>query len=354
MKLRLLEMTVDELRRAVATMGHKPYRAEQLADWVYKKAVTDPAGMTNMPRAILERFEILPSRIAARADSRDGCAKLLLDLGDGRQIETVLIPSAQRATACVSTQAGCAMGCAFCATGMDTVGGRGPESPAGKVGRLNLTGGQIVAQLLHLRQATGQAITNVVFMGMGEPLANYDATVAAIRAIVDPERFGISARRVTVSTVGLPRQIRRLARENLPVTLAISLHAPNDAIRRQLVPSAATWSIEEILAAAEEYYRARKREITLEYVLLAGVNDSAICAEALAQIARRLRCNVNLLLYNPTASLPFERPSQAATSLFAQRLARGGVNVHVRHSRGLDADAACGQLRHRTGAEGQR
>ncbi|RPI58041.1 MAG: radical SAM protein, partial [Planctomycetaceae bacterium] len=185
-----------------------------------------------------------------------------------------------------------------------------------------------------------------VFMGMGEPLANIDATVAAIGAIVDEQRLGISARRVTVSTVGVPKGIRRLARENLPITLAISLHAPNDAIRRLIMPRAGA-KISEIIAAAQEFYEARKREITLEYILLDGVNDTSICAEALARVAHQLRCNVNLIKYNPVETAPYAAPSQAAVRMFAQRLERKGVNVQIRRSRGIEADAACGQLRKR-------
>jgi 23S rRNA (adenine2503-C2)-methyltransferase len=188
-------------------------------------------------------------------------------------------------------------------------------------------------------------VTNVVFMGMGEPLANYKATVSAVRALIDPERFGISARRVTVSTVGLPGAIRRLARTDIPVTLAVSLHAPNDVLRRELIPAAGAASIEEIIEAAGAFYQHRRREVTLEYVLLAGVNDTPVCADALARIAGRLRCNVNLIRYNPIESLPFERPGRRAVQAFARRLRRRGVNVHVRRPRGLDAAAACGQLR---------
>jgi 23S rRNA (adenine2503-C2)-methyltransferase len=246
-----------------------------------------------------------------------------------------MIPTERFATACLSTQVGCAMGCAFCASGMGGL-------------ERNLTAGEILEQVLHLQQACGRRITHVVFMGMGEPLANYEAVVAAVRAIVDPRRFGISARHVTVSTVGLPKQIRRLAGELLPVSLAISLHAPNDALRRQLIPSAARFPIDEILAAAHEFFQSRKREVTLEYVLLGGLNDTNVCAEALARLAGRLRCNVNLIRYNPVESLPYRRPSQAAVQAFAQRLRRKGVNVQVRRSRGLDAQAACGQLRRRS------
>ena len=336
MKHALLDITMEQARQALAADGLQPYRAEQLADWVYRKAVTDPAAMTNVPAAVADRFDILTSLPVARADSTDGTVKLLLEYPDGQRVETVLIPTATRATVCLSTQTGCAMGCTFCASG------------AGGLGR-NLTCGEILQQVIHLRQATGRRITSIVFMGMGEPLANYDATVAAVRALIDPKRFGLSARAVTVSTVGLPGRIHRLAKEDLPITLAISLHAPNDALRRQLVPTASAASIEQILSAAQEFFDARRREVTLEYVLLAGVNDTNVCAEALASLAQRLRCNVNLIRYNPVPSMPFAAPTPVAAKAFLERLRRRGVNAHLRRSRGADIAAACGQLRQASG-----
>lgn len=329
-------MTIDQLRSAVQAAGQGAYRATQLADWVYRKGVTDVAGMTNLPRDLVEQFDILTSRVAGKLVSRDGTVKLLLEMSDGEPIETVGIPSARRATACVSTQAGCAMGCVFCASGHGGL-------------KRNLTGGEILQQIIHLRQSAGCDVTNVVFMGMGEPLANYDATVTAVRAIVDPQRFGISARRVTISTVGLVPQILQLAKEDMPITLAISLHAPNDELRKHLIPASGDTSLDEIIAAAAEFYKSRKREVTLEYVLLAGVNDTNVCADTLAKIARRLRCNVNLIRYNQPdcPEHTFTPPTQVATKAFAQRLQGKGVNVHVRQPRGLDASAACGQLRRR-------
>ena len=337
--IRPLEMTPQALRRAVAAAGQPAYRADQLADWVYRRGVTDPAKMTNLPRPLAAQVRVLSSRVVGRAQAGDETIKLLVEFDDGACVETVLIPTARRATACVSTQVGCAMGCTFCA------------SQVGGFSR-NLTAGEMLQQVLHLQGASGRRVTHVVFMGMGEPLANYAETVAAIRAIVDPRRLGLSQRRVTVSTVGLPKAIHRLAREDLSITLAVSLHAANDAIRRQLIPAAQQASVGEVLDAAEAFYRARKREVTLEYVLLGGVNDSRLCAEALARAARRLRCNVNLIRYNPVESLPYRRPSQSATEAFAERLRRRGVNVHVRRSRGLEVAAACGQLRRqRTGKQ---
>jgi len=326
------EMTREKARDVLTAAGHKAFRAKQLADWVYCKGVTDPTAMSNLPADVADEFEFLTSTIAARADSRDGTTKLLLGLHDACQVETVLIPAEKRATACLSTQAGCAVGCRFCASGLGGL-------------QRNISSGEILQQLVHLRQATGTAPTNVVFMGMGEPLANYGATVAAVRAIIDQDRFGISARRVTVSTIGLPAAIRRLADEDLAITLAISLHAPTDELRREIIPTAAKHTIDEILSSAAEFYQARKREVTLEYVLLAGVNDAAYHARNLSRLAGHLRCNVNLIRYNPVESLPYAPSDREATEAFITELRANGTNATLRKSRGADIAAACGQLR---------
>ncbi len=330
------DITPRQLEAALTAIGEPGYRAAQILQWVYRKGVCDYSAMTDLPadlaNRLAERLEILTGRIVARSDSPDGVVKLLIEWRDSQCIESVLIPSPSRVTACLSTQVGCAVACGFCASGMDGM-------------QRNLSCGEIIEQLLHLRSVAESRITNVVFMGVGEPLANYANTVSAVRAIIDPERLGISARHVTVSTIGLAKQIRRLGKEGLPITLAISLHAPNDALRRQLIPGAAKTTIAEIVAAAREFYQACKREITLEYVLLKGVNDTKLCADGLARIAAQLRCNVNLIRYNPVPSLPYEAPSQGVAKAFAQRLRKCGVNAHVRRPRGCSANAACGQLR---------
>jgi len=279
-------------------------------------------------------FSIITGSIAARSDSDDGCVKLLVEYPDGERIETVAIPSDDRLTACVSTQAGCAMACSFCASGLDGL-------------RRNLTAGEIVQQVLMLEQATESRITNVVFMGMGEPLANLDATVRAVRTLCDPRRGAISARKITVSTAGLPKQIRELADIELPITLAISLHAPNDELRRKLMPVASRYPIADIISAARDFFSSHKREVTLEYTLIADVNDSTICAVQLAEIAATLRCNVNIIRYNPVSTLPYRRPTEQKVNDFAELLRNRHVNVTVRRSKGISADSACGQLRRR-------
>ncbi|MBN1555801.1 MAG: 23S rRNA (adenine(2503)-C(2))-methyltransferase RlmN [Phycisphaerae bacterium] len=332
----VLDMTMEALKTQVESLGGKSFAARQIREWIWAKGVYDFQAMTNLSLSLREelsrRLAIFTGRVVSEQRSRDDVTKLLLAWPDDQRVETVLIPDGARRTVCVSTQVGCAMGCAFCASGLEGF-------------RRNLTAGEIVEQVLQLQRLASARVSNVVFMGVGEPLANYDATVRAVRALIDPDRGAISARKITVSTVGLPKAIRRLAGEDLPITLAISLHAPDDELRAKLMPTAAKYPIREILAAAKEFFQSRNREVTLEYTLLAGVNDSPAQAHELAGLAGELRCNVNLIRYNPVAPLPYSRCDESRTDDFAQRLRRRGVNVNVRRSRGVDVDAACGQLR---------
>lgn len=334
----ILDMTREDLQSLLAEQGQPPYRATQIMQWVWQKGVMRWEEMTNLPANLREQ---MPQTLALRSgnviqqrESNDGVVKLLLGWPDGEQTEAVGIPTPDRLTACISTQAGCAMGCAFCASGLEGL-------------ERNLTAGEILEQVFAVGEAMQRRVSNVVFMGTGEPLANYDATVAAVRALIDPQRGGLSARHITVSTCGLPDAIRRLAVEDMPITLAISLHAPNDALRKELMPAAAKYPIRDILAAAREFFQARGREITLEYVLLQGLNDMPDHANQFARLAGGLRCNVNLIRYNPVASLPYQPPSRRAVEAFAEALRQQGVNVTIRRSRGIDTDAACGQLRRR-------
>jgi len=336
MKHHVMDMTVAQLTGALAELHQPPFRARQVAKWVWQKHVTDFADMTNLSAGLraelAEQLVILTARLAGRSDASDGTIKLLLELADGECVECVAIPAGDRLTACVSCQVGCAIGCSFCATPLDGL-------------KRNLAAGEIVEQVFWLQAAASRRVTNVVFMGMGEPLANYDATLAAVRAMIDPDRLGLSARHVTVSTVGLPKQIRRLAAEDIPITLAISVHAPNDALRRRLIPLAVRHSLADVISAAKAFYQTRHREVTLEYVLLSGVNDSPDCADELAGIAAQLRCNVNVIRYNPVEGLEFSSPDDKACKAFVERLVRRGANAHLRAGRGLDVSAACGQLR---------
>ena len=252
------------------------------------------------------------------------------------QAETVMIPDGDRRTACVSSQVGCPVGCRFCASGIDGV-------------KRNLTAAQIVEQVIAINTVLAKAhpnlsprdnrVNHIVFMGMGEPLANYANLMQAIRVLHDPECLNIGARKITVSTVGVPGKIRELAGEELPINLAISLHAPDEALRRKLIPWAEHFSIDEILAAARFYFDRTGREITLEYILLAGINDQAEHARQLAKLCRTLRANVNLIRYNEVEGLPFGRPKAQDVVVFQDVLRHNGVNAHVRKSRGRDIDA---------------
>jgi 23S rRNA (adenine2503-C2)-methyltransferase len=353
--LRFFDLNPQQLGEFCVEHGLPRYLPEQAMDWVYRKGVIDPRMMTNLSKAarelLAEKLIFLDSEVVAHQTATDGTQKLLLawdprprngDAGDLpiiaetalRRTECVMIPTADRRTACVSSQVGCPVGCRFCASGLDGLEG-------------NLSTSQIVEQVFRLDHLEGvDRISHVVFMGMGEPLANFAAVTAAIRALHAPWGFNISARRITISTVGLPEAIRKLVGFELPVTLALSLHAPNDELRRRLIPWANYTTIDELLDACDEYFRKTGREITLEYILLGGVNDRLEHARELAEVAGRLRANVNLIRYNEVKGLPFDRPRTEDVLAFQEALRRGRVNAHIRASRGRDIAAACGQLRH--------
>ncbi len=367
----LFNLTLEDLESLVSQWGLPRFRSAQVMQWVYTHRVADPAGMTNLSRrdraTLAERLDFVLGTPVRHQVASDGTQKLLVDwsaaageaersaftvLNRGgaskNQTECVMIPSVSREsgrvrrTACVSSQVGCAVGCRFCASGLGGLDG-------------NLTAGQIVQQAWQLGnlaaapghgEGYGGPITNVVFMGMGEPLANFEQVSRAVRLMTSAWGLNLSARRITVSTVGLPAQIRRLAEVDLPITLAISLHAPNDAIRREIIPWAKFVSIDQLVEAGRYYFDRTGREVTLEYILLGGVNDAPAHAEELATVAGRLRANVNLIRYNEVAGLPFDRPAADAVHGFQETLRRRGINTHIRASRGRDIAAACGQLRH--------
>lgn len=335
----LLDLDRDALSSLFEKKGAPSFRVQQLLQWVYERGVTSFEQMTNLSKAMREElaaeFDLFQSEIIRRAASGDGTIKLLLRWPDGATSECVMIPSETRRTACVSSQVGCPAGCRFCASGLGGL-------------ERNLTAGQIVEQVLRVSAeaaASGARLSNVVFMGLGEPLANYDAVMKAVRTINADWGPNIGARKITISTVGLPKQIRRLAQEGLQLNLALSLHAPTDALRAELIPWAEKISVAELVAACRFYFENTGREITLEYILLSGVNDRPVHASQLAKFARQVRCNVNLLRYNPVEGLPYERPTSEAAHAFVRDLRDHGVNAHIRTSRGLDIDAACGQLR---------
>lgn len=395
----LFDMDPAELEQWLAERGEKKYRAKQILEWLYQRNADSFDAMTNLSkelRALLaEQAVIYRSTITRESIADDGTTKLLLEWPDRQSVETVWIPSDDRNTACISSQVGCPVGCRFCASGLDGV-------------ERNLTAGEIVEQAMRIRQrisstestqavgqegtesneprtdgrgsegagadgeqtrrpvfnpkseiqnpksevrhrsATGDRLSNIVMMGMGEPLANFAAVTKAIRILNAHWGLGIGARKITVSTVGLPAQIRKLADTGLQINLALSLHAPDDKLRHELIPWGKGVPIEELMDACWYFFNTTGRELTFEYVLLAGVNDRPDQAQHLAALAKRVRANVNLLRYNPVTGTPYERPSSESAFAFQSLLRDRGVNVHIRTSRGMNADAACGQLRRKT------
>jgi 23S rRNA (adenine2503-C2)-methyltransferase len=335
--LALGELDRPSLEAALAQRGYPRFRASQIFDWVYRRGVTDPHAMTNLPQdlraALASGLPLSTPQIAARERSADGTEKFLLRLDDGRHIEAVFIPDTPAMTFCVSTQVGCAMACAFCLTG--------------RMGLVrNLTAGEIVGQVRVLAGALEMRDKpfNIVLMGMGEPLHNYDETMKALRILADERGFALPPRRVTLSTVGLLPALERLAREPLMPNLAISLHAPTDAQRGELVPINKKYGVAEIIEACRRFPLKRRGRITFEYVLLAGVNDSPQDARRLARLLSGVKSKVNLIPLNAAAGIPFERPTERAIDTFAKILADHGLTVSVRKSRGRDIRAACGQL----------
>lgn len=327
--------TRAEFAHWLAGRGEPRYRVEQVWDALYRRPVPleDATALPRaLRRALVDAFPLALSPSAESVGDAGMTVKWLWDAPGGAAIETVLMRSRTRATVCVSSQAGCAMGCTFCATGQ-----------AGF--QRHLDAGEIVEQVARAAIASPQPVTNVVFMGMGEPLANFDATWTAVERI--HHDFGISARRITVSTVGVVPGMRRLAEAGLPVTLAVSLHAPDDDLRVQLVPLDERYPLREVLAAAEAYARTRGRRVTFEYAVIEGVNDAPAQARALGDLLRplgALGAHVNVIPLNPTRDYAGRAPGGGTVTAFATALRASGVNVTVRRNRGAEIDAACGQL----------
>jgi len=331
--------TPDEVRRLIASLGHQPYRANQILSWLYRRRASHFDQMTDLPkplrRLLAASATLLTTSVARTRQSADGTTKLLIRLHDGHAIESVLIPEPRRNTACLSTQVGCPIRCAFCASGLH-----------GLV--RNLAPGEILEQALHILHHLphDQRLTNIVIMGVGEPLLNYPATRRALLVLTAPWALGLSPRRITLSTVGLPERIRRLAAEGPHVNLAISLHAPEDLTRTRLVPRAQP--IRHILAAADHYHRHTRREVTIEYVLIAGVNDTNADARELARLLRGRPYLLNLIPLNPVEGLPWRPPEPKRLERFLRTLRSEGLRAHRRKRRGADIESACGQLRHHT------
>ncbi|MDO8684324.1 MAG: 23S rRNA (adenine(2503)-C(2))-methyltransferase RlmN [Armatimonadota bacterium] len=332
--MELLGATTTELREFCEELNCPAFRGKQIAGWLYKKGVSHIDEMANLPKSLISKLNetatLSRSRIVAETTASDGVRKFLLELADGERIESVLLPYSDRLTACVSTQVGCAAGCAFCAS-------------AGLGLIRNLSAGEIVDQILTLQAQSGERITNVVYMGVGEPLLNYGNVVKSVRLL--NEEVGISARQITVSTIGVIPRILKLAEEKLQITLAVSLHAPDDELRGNLIPLAGKYPLRELLRACRAYSETTGRRVTIEYMLLAGVNDSPHQAQRLVSLLKGMLCNVNLIPYNPVPNLAYKRPETKRVTAFREVLEQAGITVTQRFERGDNIAAACGQLR---------
>lgn len=335
----LLDWTTEELAAWLVSRGVPKFRAAQIQKWVYQRRAKRFEEMTDLPKGLRvlldEHFDLFRTTTAAHQQAADGTEKLLLQLADGGRIECVLLRDGPRRSICVSSQVGCAMGCVFCASGLDGV-------------ERNLSRGEILEQMLKLQHLLeeDERLSHIVMMGMGEPLANLPRVLAALAVAKDPELgLGISPRRITISTVGLPPAIDKLAAADAPYHLAISLHAPNDPLRNRLVPVNQTIGIESILEAADRYFAKTKRRLTFEYVLLGGLNDSVQCARELVQLLRHRTAMLNVIPYNPVPGLPYQTPTPSAVLQFRRTLLDGGVNAMFRQRKGDEIQAACGQLR---------
>ncbi len=360
-RIDLLNLDTAELKGLLAEWGEPPFRASQIQTWIYRSLANDFEAMTDLPRSLRERLAAF-ARIGslepvAERDSKDGLThKVLFRLPDEQTLEAVLMlyadaPDApelaegedahgpfKRRTVCISTQVGCPIGCPFCATGQ-----------AGYI--RNLTPGEIVGQVLHFareRKRVGyqeMPLTNIVIMGMGEPLMKFDVTWRAVQALMDPARFGLGARRITVSTSGLIPGIERLAQMRSQVNLAVSLHAPDDALRNVLVPINRRYPLEQLMHACREYVKATHRRITFEYALMDGINDRPEQAAATAELLKGLLCHVNLIPLNPTSDSPYRRPSYEKVKAFERVLRESGIPTTLRVEKGIEIAAGCGQLR---------
>jgi len=341
MAVNLLGLDARRLQSYCAGLGEKPFRAKQLMRWIHHAGVDEFSAMTDMSKSLRDALAreavIAAPRVLRDTTAADGTRKWLLDVGTGNAIESVFIPEEKRGTLCISSQAGCALECSFCSTGRQGF-------------NRNLTAEEIIGQLWIANKSLGRGvsedrpISNVVMMGMGEPLANFENVVTAMRLMLDDHAYGLSRRRVTLSTAGLVPGIDRL-REECPVSLAVSLHAPHDALRDELVPINRKYPIKELLAACQRYIEVAPRGyVMFEYVMLSGVNDSVDQARALAALVKGVPCKVNLIPFNPFPGIQYQRSSPEAIDRFREVLMHAGLIATVRKTRGEDIDAACGQL----------
>ena len=351
MPIAITDLTIKEVNKLVTSLGEPAYRGKQLLDWVYQRLAISFDEMTDLPLSFRQKLAgqvILHTlTLVHEVIAKDGTVKVLFGLDDGKTVEAALMsyPSTggkRRYTVCLSTQVGCPIGCPFCATGQ-----QGFER--------NLTAGEIIDQALYFARRLkdqsngreGERISNLVFMGMGEPLANYDAVWQAIEMLNSPDGFGLSARSMTISTAGLVPGIKHLSEEKLQVGLAISLHAPDNKLRDKLVPINKKYPLEELIPACREYFAQTGRRVSFEYALFDGVNASLSQAQSLADLLKGMNCHVNLISANNTTNQDFQPPPRSKVLAFQQELKNRGINCTLRQSRGQDIDAGCGQLRSR-------
>jgi 23S rRNA (adenine2503-C2)-methyltransferase len=338
-QLDIRDLSLEELAAYLKSVGAEPFRARQIFQWIYQKGAWGFDVMTNIPKGLRDRLEVFilkPNEIVQKVVSQDGTTKFLFDLHDHEKIESVLIPIPTRTTACISTQAGCKFGCKFCASG---IGGWSR----------NLTCAEIVTQVLYVKQEAlkhKRPLTNIVFMGTGEPLDNFPHLMKAIRIINSNEGINIGARHITISTVGVVPKIKELAMEGLQLELAISLHGYDNPSRDVLMPVNKKYPFDELIAACREYVRKTRRQITFEYILIKDVTCTVHAVASLKKAFKGIICKMNLIPYNPVLGFDHKTPSREEMLKFKNSLEASGIHATIRMPRGKDVDAACGQLRH--------
>jgi 23S rRNA (adenine2503-C2)-methyltransferase len=326
------------LQQWLKERGNPAFRAQQIWKWIFEGRAESFEEMTDLPKKLRQELSesllLWSSKVAAHLVSEDGTEKLLLEMADGGRIECVLLREEQRRSICISSQVGCGMGCVFCASGLDGVD-------------RNLTRGEIIEQMLRLQRLlpAEERLSHIVMMGMGEPLANLNNVLGALEVARHPDGLGISPRRITISTVGLPAAIDRLAEHEIPFHLAVSLHAPTDELRNRIVPTNSKVGIGAIVQAADRYFDRTGRRLTFEYVLLSQINDSLECADDLVKLLAHRGAMLNVIPYNPVPGLPYETPTAERIHHFRRALLEGGINVMFRQRKGDEIQAACGQLR---------
>jgi 23S rRNA (adenine2503-C2)-methyltransferase len=334
-KINIKDLCPEELEDLVSSFGEEPYRARQIGKWIYRKDANSFDEMTDLPKRFIETLNdsFLLRESLVPLDERlssDGTKKYLFQLSDGKKIESVLIPENSRYTLCISSQVGCALGCTFCLTG--------------RVGKIrNLKASEIIDQYLLVNKLNSRCITNVVFMGMGEPLDNLENTVRALKTFTHEDYFGISPKKITVSTSGLVPQIRELGKQ-ISVNLSVSLNAPLDGLRNKIMPINRRYPIEALIKASRDFPMPNRKTLTFEYVLIEGLNDSDEIARALGELLKGIRCKVNLIPFNEAIPLPYETPSSERVFSFQDILISYGINARIRKNRGRDILGACGQL----------